>query len=346
MSAPPPDNASIILPPGRKRAASLARSRRVLRSPLLHVILRRLLLAVPLLFLVTAMSFVLVALTPGDAARSVLGIEAPPDAYERLRQELGLDLPLYEQYSRWVTNAIHGDLGSSIVSSESVTHIINTRLPVTISLIVGALLVTMLLGVGMGVYSAVLGGAIGRAVDAFALLGFALPSFWIGAVLIAFFAVELRWLPATGYVPFADSPSEWAQSLVLPIAALALYSVAVIAKQTREAMLDALSSEYIRMAWASGISPRAILFRHALRNASMRVVTILGLLFVGLLGGTVLVEHVFALPGLGGLAVTSATSHDLPVIQGVVVYFTVIVVFVNLVIDVLYVWLNPRVRAE
>jgi peptide/nickel transport system permease protein len=195
-------------------------------------------------------------------------------------------------------------------------------------------------------FSAVRGGAAGRAVDALALLGFALPSFWLGAVLIQFFAVDHHWFPATGYVPLAQSPKDWALSLVLPVSALALHSVAAIAKQTREAMLDALASEYVRMAWATGISPTAIVLRHALRNASIRVVTILGLLVVGLLGGTVFVEHVFALPGLGGLSVLAATQHDLPVIQGVVLYFTAIVLTVNLVVDVAYTWLNPRVRAE
>ena len=153
-------------------------------------------------------------------------------------------------------------------------------------------------------------------------------------------------MPATGYVSPLQSPGAWFLSLVLPVTALALHSVATIAKQTREAMLDALGSEYVRMARASGISPASILFRHALKNAAIRVVTILGLQTVGLLGGTVFVEAVFALPGLGGLAANAATQHDLPIIQGVVVYFTAIVVLVNLAIDVAYTWLDPRVRAE
>ena len=316
------------------------------RFPLLRVLVRRLLLTVPLLFVVSGLSFLLVSLTPGDAAREILGTQAPPDAYPKLRHALGLDQPLWEQYWRWVKHALHGDLGASLFTSEAVTHAINARLPVTLSLIAGALLVSMLVGVGLGVFSAVRGGVAGRLVDAFALGGFALPSFWVGVVLIALFAVNLRWFPATGYVPLTQSPKQWFLSLVLPVVALALHGVASIAKQTREAMLDALGSEYVRMAWANGVSPASILFRHALKNAGMRVVTVLGLQAVGLLGGTVLVENVFALPGLGGLAVNASIQHDLPVVQGIVVYFTLIVVLINLAIDLAYTWLNPRVRTQ
>jgi len=301
-------------------------------------------MAVPLLFIVSALSFVLVSLTPGDAARAILGLNAPAGAYERLRHALGLDRPLWEQYWEWLRNALHGDLGNSLVTSEPVTHAIDARLPVTLSLIIGALVVTLVLGVGIGVFSAVRGGVAGRVVDAFALIGFALPSFWVGATLIAIFAVDLGWLPATGYVPLTESPADWLRSLILPVVALALVSVAFVAKQTREAMLDALSSEYVRMARASGVSSTSLIFRHALKNAGARVLTVLGLLFVGLLGGTVFVESVFALPGLGGLAVTASLQHDLPVIQGIVVYFTLIVVVVNLLIDLAYTWVNPKVR--
>jgi peptide/nickel transport system permease protein len=326
-----------------------ARGRRlqaVVKQPLARAVLRRIGLAIPLLFLVSALSFVLVSLTPGDSARSILGVDAPEETYQRLRHALGLDLPVHEQYWRWLTHAVQGDLGRSLITLEPVTHAINARLPVTISLVLGALIVTLLLGVAIGVFSAVRGGVAGRLVDALALTGFALPSFWVGAALIAVFAVDLRWLPATWYVSLAQDPKAWFLSLILPVSALALHSVAAIAKQTREAMLDALSTEYVRMAWASGVSPVSILFRHAFRNAAMRVVTLMGLLTVSLLGGTVFVEAVFALPGLGSLAVKAATDHDLPMIQGVVVYFTVIVIAVNLLVDLAYTWLDPRVRTE
>jgi peptide/nickel transport system permease protein len=318
----------------------------LVRQPLLWVVMRRLLLTVPLLFLVSVLTFVLVSITPGDAATEILGANAPPEAYDRLRHSLGLDLPLHEQYWRWLRHALGGDLGTSLFTGERVTEAIDARLPVTLSLIVVSLLVQTVLGVGLGMLSATRGGAVGRAVDAFFLVGFALPAFWVGTILISLFAVRLHWLPAVGYVPLADSPRDWARSLVMPVIALSLHSIAALVKQTREAMLDALGSEYVRMARASGIAPWSILFQHAFKNAAIRVVTILGLLTIGLLGGTVIVESVFALPGVGSLAVTASIQHDLPLVQGIVVYFTVIVVVVNLTVDLAYTWLNPRVRAH
>ncbi|MEN3283875.1 MAG: peptide/nickel transport system permease protein [Solirubrobacteraceae bacterium] len=303
-------------------------------------------MAVALLFVVTALTFVLVSLTPGDAARDILGTDASPEAYPRLRHQLGLDLPVYEQYWNWVKHALGGDLGASLFTSQRVTEAIGARLAVTLSLIVGALLVSLLVGVCLGVFSAVRGGAAGRAVDALALVGFAVPAFWLGAILIAVFAVKLGLFPATGYVPFAESPAQWLQSLVLPVFALSLGGIAAVAKQTREAMLDALGSEYIRMAWASGLRPRSIFFQHALKNAAIRVATILGVQAVGLLGGTVVIETVFALPGMGSLAVNATVQHDLPVVQGIVVYFTIIVVAINLAIDLAYTALDPRVRTS
>lgn len=311
---------------------------------MLRVVAHRVLVSVPLLLVVSALSFVLISFTPGDAARQILGTEAPPEAYPKLRRELGLDLPLYEQYWRWLKNAATGDLGTSLFSPESVSTLISDRLAVTLSLIIGSVVVSVILGVALGVFSALRGGAAGRAADAFALIGFAIPEFWLGVQLIVLFAVQLRWFPATGYVPLTESPVDWLRSLVLPITALSLGAVAAIGKQTREAMLDALASEHIRMAWANGVPARSIIFKHALRNASLPVVTVVGLLAVGLLGGTIVVENVFALPGVGSLAVTAATQHDLPLIQGIAACFTILVVVVNLLVDLAYSWLNPRVQ--
>jgi peptide/nickel transport system permease protein len=303
-------------------------------------------MAVPLLFVVSALTFVLVSLTPGNAAEEILGTRATADEYAALNRELGLNLPLYQQYWDWLGRALHGSLGESIFTHQAVTQIIGQRLPVTLSLLVGSLLVSMVLGVSLGVFSALRGGATGRAVDALALVGFSLPAFWVGAELIVIFAVWRNWFPATGYVPLDVSPVGWLHSLVLPVFALSLYGIAATAKQTREAMLDVLASDYIRMARANGIPRRSVIFRHALRNASIRIVTVLGLQAIGLLGGTVLVENVFALPGLGSLMVTSVTQHDLSVVAGMVVYFTLIVVVINLVVDLAYTWLNPKVRVR
>jgi peptide/nickel transport system permease protein len=181
-------------------------------------------------------------------------------------------------------------------------------------------------------------------VDGVSMAGYAFPSFWLGAVLISLFAVKVRWFPATGYVSLDESVSGWARALVLPVVALSLHGIAAVSKQTREAMLDVLSSEHIRMARANGIPESSIVFRHGLKSAGIRTTTILGLQAVALLGGTVLVESVFALPGLGTLAVSASIQHDLPVVQGIVVLFTCMVIVINLVIDLGYTLLNPRVR--
>lgn len=310
------------------------------------MVARRLIWAPVLLLVVTALSFVLVSLTPGDAARQILGVDATPESYANLRAQLGLDLPLYEQYGNWLTRLFTGDLGTSLFSGESVTALLNQRLPVTLSLVAGAILVSLVVGVGIGVLSAVRGGSLGRAVDVLALVGFAVPAFWLGALLISWFAVDLEWFPATGYVALDESPIDWLKSILLPVIALSVSGVAAIAKQTREAMLDALGSEYIRVAHANGIAPGSIYLQHALKNAGIRVITVTGVQAVSLLGGTVVIENVFALPGLGSLAVNATLQHDIPVIQGVIVYFTVMVIVVNLVIDLAYGWINPRVGLD
>lgn len=310
------------------------------------LIFRRLLVSIPLVVLVSLLTFLLEALAPGDTARTILGENYTPQGYAQLRHALGLDQPVLTQYWHWLTGAVHGDFGVSPISGLDVGNQIATRLGVTLSLIIAATVVAGLLGVALGAASAVRGGALGRAVDVLSLVGLAVPGFWLGFVLVTLFAVAVRLLPATGYVPVGASPVAWARSLILPTVALALAPVALIAKQTRDGMLDALNRDFVHTLRANGASEASIVFRHALRNAAIPVVTVVGLMFVGLLNGTVLVETVFAMPGLGGLAVQSTTQHDLPVIQGVAVTFTVIVVLVNLLVDLAYGWLNPKVRVR
>jgi peptide/nickel transport system permease protein len=313
-------------------------------SPILKTLARISASGVALLFVVSALSFFLESLTPGDAAEQILGTNATRAQYVALDKRLGLNLPIYDQYFRWLRSAVGGNLGTSIFSGQSVAHEIAQRLPVSAALVVGGLAAAVIVGVGAGVVSAVRGRAVGRAVDVLALAGFVLPSFWIGAELILVFAIFVHWFPPTGFVYFTASPIGWLRSLALPVAALSLYGIAAIAKQTREAMLDVLGSEYVRMARANGASASSIVFRHALRNASVRIVTVIGIVAVGLLGGTVFAETVFALPGLGSLLVSSALDHDLPVVQGVTICFTLMVVLINLVVDVAYTWLDPKVR--
>ncbi|WP_236790586.1 ABC transporter permease [Amycolatopsis sp. GM8] len=311
-----------------------------------RLVLRRLAISVSLVFAVSLLTFLLQSLTPGDTARTILGTNYTPEGYAQLRQQLHLDQPVLTRYWDWLSHAIRGDLGTSPISGLGVGTEIANRLGVTLALVLGTTVVATLIGVALGVLSAVRGGVLGRAVDVLSMVGFALPSFWLALVLVLLFAVTLRVFPATGYVPFLHSPAGWAQSLVLPIAALAVHGIAHLAKQTRDGMLDVLSRDFVHTLRANGASESSIIFRHALRNAAIPVVTVVGLMLVSLLGGTVLVEAVFAMAGLGGLAVQSTTQHDLPMIQGVALTFTLIVVVVNFAVDLAYGWLNPKVRAR
>jgi len=310
------------------------------------VVVRRLALGVPLLFLVSILSFALLAATPGDPAETILGTHGTPAQYAELRHQLGLDRPLPMQYWQWLEHAMRGNLGQSLFAGEGVTHLMIQRLPVTISLIGGSLLLMFGLGLTFGVLSALRGGGFGRVVDAVSLIGFALPAIWIGAILIELFAVKLRWLPAVGYVPLVQSFSGWVRSVALPVVTLSLGGVAVVTKNTREAMLDVLASEHVRIARANGIPERSIVLVLALRNVAVRIITLAGLTIVGLLGGTVLVETVFAMPGVGSQLVSAVRTHDLPVVQGLAVAFTVIVVLVNLMTDLAYTLLDPRIRSR
>jgi peptide/nickel transport system permease protein len=312
---------------------------------MLRLVARRLLWSVPLLLAATAVSFLFVGLVPGDAARSLLGQNATEEQLAEARRSLGLDQPLWHQYWNWLTNAVQGDLGTSLISRTPVVELLNGRLAPSLSLIVGATTLAALVGVMLGIRGA-RGGAVGRLVDSISLLGLAVPDFWLGLVLVLFFAVQLQLLPPTGYVPFTTSPGDWLNSLVLPVITLAVPAVAVIAKQTREAVASALDRPYTRTLRAAGVGERSILYRHALRNGAIPILTVVGLVFVGALSGTVAVEFIFAIPGLGSTAVQATASHDFPLIQGVVVYFTVIVIAVNLLVDLGYGYFNPRVRTS
>jgi peptide/nickel transport system permease protein len=310
---------------------------------MLHIVLRRLALAVPLLFLVTALTFLLVALTPGDPAADLLGTLATKAQYAAIDRQMGFDLPVWTQYWHWLDHALRGDLGTSLVSGQPVTAQLDARLPVTVPLVLGATAATALLGVGLGTLSATRGGLAGRCVDTLAMLGFAIPNFWLGLLLVDLFAVRLGWLPATGYVPFGQSPAAWFDSFVLPVATLAVSGVTGIAKQTRDAMRDTLARDFVDAMRADGMPQRRIV-RHALKVAALPVVTMIGTFSIGLLGGAVLIESVFALPGLGGEAAAASAAHDLPMIQGVALYFCLAVIVVNLAVDLLCAWLDPKAR--
>lgn len=310
-----------------------------------RVVGRWLLTAVPVVLIVSALTFVLTSLVPGDAARTILGQQATPAQVDALRAELGLDRPLPVRYWDWLTGVVlHGDFGRTISTRGEVIHEIGNRAEVTASLVICSLLLTVVLGVGLGVLSAVRGGRLGRLVDVVSLLGIAIPSYWLGLVLAALFAVAIRLFPATGYVSFTHSVPGWIASLFLPVLTLGLTGSAALAKQARSGMLDELGRDYVRMLRSRGVPERRVIFVHALRNAAGPIVTVIGLVFIGLVAGAVLIETVFVLPGLGSLIVEATRSHDIPVIQGVTVVLSVMVVVVNLLVEISYAVLNPRVR--
>jgi peptide/nickel transport system permease protein len=312
----------------------------------IRLIVTRLVLSAILVVIASLAIFLLMSLVPGDPARTILGANATPDLVARLREQLGLDQPLPVQYGEWLAGLLHGDLGQSVLSGDPVTQLILARVPVTLSLLLLSTLAISALGALIGLGSAVRGGAVGRLLDTVSLVGLALPSYWVAIVLVALFAVAIRIFPATGYSPLADGPVAWFLSLVLPVAALSLGGITIVAKQMRDSALDVLARDYIRVLRASGIRERSIVFKHVLRNAALPSLTVLGITVVGSLTGAVFVENVFVLPGLGSLVTQATTSHDLPVVLGVGVFFTLFVIVVNLVIDVLYGVLNPKVRVR
>lgn len=310
-----------------------------------RLLLRWVVTTVPLLLGISALTFVLAAMVPGDAARALVGVNGTEDQYLHLRDQLGLDLPLWQRYATWLDNAVHGDLGTSIVTGDSVARQIGVRFAVTLSILLGAIVVAGVVGVTLGLVSAVRGGRVGKVVDVVSLLGSSIPNYWFGLVLATCFGVLLRVFPATGYVELGQSPRGWFGSLVLPWLTLGLTSSALVAKQTRDGVLTELRKEYVTVLRARGVSPRRVILVHVLRNAGTPIVTVLGLVFIGLLSGAVLVETVFVLPGLGSLAVASTSSHDVPVIQGVALVMTLFVVVANLVVELINAGLNPKVRS-
>jgi peptide/nickel transport system permease protein len=311
----------------------------------IRLIASRVLWSVPLLWAVSTLSFVLVWLVPGNAAQAILGADASAAQMSALSTQLGLGQPLWVQYWHWLGQAAHGSLGASLVTGQAVSSVLASRMVVSLTLIIGGTLVASVLGVLFGVQAATRGGMLGRLVEAGAVFGLAVPNFWLGLVLIELFAVRVRLFPATGFVPFGQDPGQWALSLVLPVLAIAAVGVTSIAAQTRTSMLEVLRRDFVRVLEANGIRRASVVYRHALRNAAIPVVTVIGVTFVSLLGASVLIESVFALPGLGSGLTTAASQHDIPVIQGAVLYFTVVAVTVNLLVDVAYGLLDPRVRA-
>jgi peptide/nickel transport system permease protein len=306
---------------------------------------KRLLAALPVLLLVSALSFAIVWIVPGDVAAEMAGPTATAEELARLRARLGLDKPWFEQVVGWYAALARGDLGESILLRQGVASAIIGRLPVTLSLTFLALAMALAAGVALGVFAAVRAGrAADRAAMGAALVGFSLPDFWLGLVLVWLFAVQLGWLPTGGYVPFGESPLGWLRSLAMPAGALALTQMGLFARMTRAAMLEVLRQDYVRTARAKGLPPLLVIGKHALRNALIPVVTVAGISTGVLLGGAVVIEQVFSLPGVGRLIVGAILRRDYPVIQGGLLLTATIFVLVNLAVDLLYAALDPRIR--
>lgn len=312
---------------------------------MLRLVLQRLLALVPLLFIVSVLTFSFTSLLPSDPVDLILGDNGTQEQYEMLRERLGLNEPLVSRYFEWLGKAVQGDLGSSFFNSVSVTGAVMQRLPVTLSLTAMSALIAIIVGVSAGVAAALRPQSwVDRVATIGATFGQAVPNFWFGLILVAIFAVNLRWFPAIGFTPLLESPWQWLRSVTLPSLALGLSSSAAVARQVRSAMVGVLQQDYIRAARAQGLSARRIIIRHALTNAMVPVVAIMSFQITVLLGGALIVEQVFAINGLGTLAIAAVRQQDIPMLQGLVLVMVGLVVAVQLITDILYGLLNPKAR--
>jgi peptide/nickel transport system permease protein len=312
---------------------------------MLAYVIRRILATIPVMAVVALFVFSLLYIAPGDPAVVIAGDQASPGDVERIRQSLGLDQPFLVQFGTWLGHILRGDLGTSIFTGLPVAAMIAQRIEPTLSLMAITLVLTILVAVPLGVVAAWKAGSLlDRAIMAFAVFGFSLPVFVVGYVLAYVFALELEWLPVQGYTPLARGVWPWLENLILPSIALGCVYIALIARITRAAMLEVLTQDYIRTARAKGLGQGRILFVHALKNAAVPIVTVIGIGIALLIGGAVVTESVFAIPGLGRLTVDAILRRDYPVIQGIVLLFSFVYVLVNLAIDVTYTLIDPRIR--
>ena len=312
---------------------------------MLSYLIRRVLSTIPVMAVVALFVFSLLYIAPGDPAAIIAGDQASPADVERIRAGLGLDRPFLIRFGTWLWDVLRGDLGQSIFTNLPVTRMIQQRLEPTISLMILTLILSISIAVPMGVLAAWNHGTwIDRIIMIFAVFGFSVPVFVVGYLLAYVFALELDWFPVQGYTPLARGIGPWLSNLVLPAVALGGVYIALIARITRATMLEVLSQDYVRTAKAKGVGSRTILFLHALKNAAVPIVTVIGIGVALLIGGAVVTESVFAIPGLGRLVVDAILRRDYPVIQGVVLLFSFTYVLVNLGVDLLYTLFDPRIR--
>ncbi|CAG9171276.1 ABC transporter permease [Cupriavidus respiraculi] len=312
---------------------------------MLEIVIKRLVAAIPVMLIVATVVFLLLRLAPGDPAQVIAGDMASEEAIAAIRTEMGLDQSVATQYVRWIFALAQGDLGHSVLSGQPVTTLIAARLGPTFSLAGGAILLTVGLAIPLGVLAAWRHRrAVDRGIMAGAVLAFSVPAFVVGYLLILVFSVELNWLPVQGYVPPDEGVGDWIAHLVLPTVTLATIFVALITRITRASLLDVLGEDFVRTARAKGATERVVLFRHALRNAAIPIVTVVGVALTTLISGVVVTETIFNISGVGRLIVDSVLARDYPVVQGTILFFSFLYVFINLLIDMAYVVLDPRIR--
>ncbi len=311
------------------------------------VALRRLLSAIPVLFIVSLISFGLMRLIPGDPAASIAGPSATPAQIDQLRRDLGLDEPLLMQLLHYYQGLLQGDFGKSLLLGKGVLAATLERLPVTIGLSLYALVLTLLIGVTSGIIAALRQNTwIDQVAMMIAMLGISIPNFFLGLLMIIFFAVQLGWLPSGGYVPFSQDPIGWLRSTTMPAISLALLQAGLLARITRSGMLEVLRQDYVRTARAKGLPERQVILKHALANALIPIVTVVGIIISLLLSGAVVTEALFSLPGMGQLLTQAVLSRDYPMVQGGLLLVTTFLVVVNILVDILYALIDPRVRYE
>lgn len=314
---------------------------------MLKLILSRLALAVPQLLLLSFFVFLLTYLVPGSPAAAILGVAATPDAIARLEQQLGLDRPFFERLGEYYAGVFQGDFGTSYLSGRPVLDLFAERLPATLSLMLGGLIIAIVVGIGLGILGGTKPGSPrDRLATTFTSVSMSLPEFWVGIVLLLLFAVQLGLFPVVSYVPFAADPMGWARGLVLPSIALGIGGAALIARQTRTAMAGAMSSRYVDSLTAAGVRRGRVVFRYGFKNALVPVLASTGLTVSIMLGASFSVEKVFAFPGIGQLMLRSVTGKDFAVVQGGVLLIAVIVILVNIVLDVSYALINPKSRPQ
>lgn len=313
---------------------------------MISLIVRRLASGVAVLLVVAVLTFVMLYASSGNIARNILGDQATPEAIAAKEAQLGLDQPLGTRLVAWLSDAVRGEFGNSWFTNEPVFDAIGTRLPITLAMVITSIVLIALVATVLGMAAAVRRGGVDRTVQVAAVLGNAVPGFIIGVLLVWVFAITLGWFPAISKIGPGAGPGVWVMSLALPVVALVINGVASAAQQIRSAFIKQLELDYVRTLRSRGISEREILFRHVLRSAAPAGLTVLSLQFIALLGGVVIIESIFAIPGMGRLAVTATTMSDLPLVMGVVVYTVVIVIVVNLIVDILNGWLNPKVRVS